>query len=265
MNNLANVYWSQGNYPQAEALYREAMETQRRVLGPEHPDTLLSMGNLAATYGKEGKDAQAEALFAQTLEISRRVLGPEHTMTLGFLSDLASLHLRQGKYALAETEAKQVLAGRRRAGGSEDPFDIHSAAADLALVYLSEGKFAASEPIARENLEFNEKEQPDNWQRFRAESLLGATLAGQKKYTEAEPLLLAGYQGMLARKEKMGVPSLYHWTMPENGWRNFISHGASPRKPSPGDRTKSTVNRTSHEQVARTDVNKALARGKNLR
>jgi len=210
MNNLANVYWSQGNYPQAEALYSEAMETQRRVLGPEHPDTLLSMGNLAATYGKEGKDAQAETLLAQTLEISRRVLGPEHTRTLGFLNDLASLYLRQGKYALAETDTAQVLAGRRRAGGSEDPFDIHSAAADLALVYLSEGKFAASEPIARENLEFNEKEQPDNWQRFRAESLLGAALAGQKKYAEAEPLLLEGYQGMLARKERMGVPNWYH-------------------------------------------------------
>ena len=210
MNNLANVYWSQGNYPQAEALYSETMETQRRALGPEHPDTLLSMGNLAATYAKEGKDAQAEALFAQTLEISRRVLGPEHTRTLGFLSDLASLYLRQGKYGLAETDAAQVLAGRRRAGGSEDPFDIHAAAADLALVYVLEGKFSASEPLARENLEFNQKEQPDNWQRFRAESLLGATLVGQKKYAEAEPLLLAGYQGMSARKEKMGVPNLYH-------------------------------------------------------
>jgi eukaryotic-like serine/threonine-protein kinase len=234
-NNLANVYWSQGNYPQAEALYSEAMETQRRVLGPEHPDTLLSMGNLAATYAKEAKDGQAEALFAQTLEISRRVLGPEHTRTLGFLSDLASLYLRQGKYGLAERDAAQVLSGRRRAGGSEDPFDIHLAAADLALVYVSEGKFAASESIARENLEFDEKEQPDNWQRFRAESLLGRSLSGQKKYAEAEPLLLEGYQGMSARKEKMGVPNLYHlerarewlaqlyesWGKPEKaaGWR----------------------------------------------
>jgi len=34
----------------------------------------------------------------------------------------------------------------------------------------------------------------------RGESLLGARLAGEKKYAEAEPLLLGGYQGMLARK-----------------------------------------------------------------
>ena len=31
------------------------------------------------------------------------------------------------------------------------------------------------------------------------ESLLGASLAGQKKYAEAEPLLLSGYQGMTQR------------------------------------------------------------------
>ncbi len=210
MNNLANVYWSQGNYAQAEALYSQTVEIQRRVLGPEHPDTLLSMGNLADAYNKQGKYAQAEALFSQTLEISRRVLGPEHTSTLLYLSDFASMYQRQGKYALAETYAAQVLAGRRRAGGSEDPVDIQSAAADLALAYVSQGKFAESEPLARETLEFNENKQPDNWQRFRAESLLGASLAGQKRYAEAEPLLLAGYQGMLARKERMWAPNWYY-------------------------------------------------------
>ena len=144
------------------------------------------------------------------MEVSRRVLGPQHTTTLGFLADRALLYLQEGKRELAEADATQVLTGRRRAGGSEDPSDVHLAAADLALILISEGKFAESEPIARENLEFNVKEQPDRWQRFRAESLLGAALAGEKKYAEAEPLLLAGYQGMLSRKEKMGVPNLYH-------------------------------------------------------
>jgi len=213
MNNLANVYWSQGNYAQAEALYSETMEIQQRVLGPEHPDTLLSMGNLAATYVEEGKYAQAEPLFTRTLEISRRVLGSEHTLTLGFLSDFATLYQRRGQYALAETYAALVLAGRQRAGSSEDPADIQSAAANLALIYVSEGKYAEGERLARQTLEFDEKNRLDNWERFRAESLLGASLAGQKKYAQAEPLLLRGYEGMVERKERMGwmgVSNLYH-------------------------------------------------------
>jgi hypothetical protein len=101
------------------------------------------------------------------------------------------------------------LAGRRHTLGSEHP-DTMASAADLALVYQSEGRFAESEPLAHEALEFARKKEPDDWQRFRAESLLGASLAGQKKYAEAEPLLLESYQGMVARKDRVGVPDWYH-------------------------------------------------------
>jgi hypothetical protein len=54
--------------------------------------------------------------------------------------------------------------------------------------------------LAREIIEKDRKTRPDNWQTFRAESLLGASLAGQKKYAKAEPLLLEGYRGALAKK-----------------------------------------------------------------
>jgi tetratricopeptide (TPR) repeat protein len=209
MNNLAAAYVGQGKYAPAEALYGQALETRRRVLGPEHPDTLTSMNNIANAYTRQRKYAQAEDLFNRTLETSRRVLGPEHPRTLDTLADFASMYQRQGNYALAETYAGQVLAGQRHALGAEHP-DTMVAMADLALAYLSQAKFGESEPLAREALKFYHKMQPDDWQRYRAASLLGASLAGQKRFTEAEPLLLEGYQGMLARKERIAVPDWYH-------------------------------------------------------
>jgi len=209
MNGLANVYNAQGKYAQAAALYSQVLESARRVLGPEHPDALTSMNALADAYSPQGKYAQAEGLYVRTLGIQRRVLGPEHPSTLDTLVGLATMYQRQGKYALAETYAAQALAGRRHALGSENA-DTMSSAADLSLAYLSQGKFSEGEPLAREALEFNRKKQPDGWQRFRAESLLGASLAGQKKYAEAEPPLLEGYQGMVARKDRIGVPDWYH-------------------------------------------------------
>jgi eukaryotic-like serine/threonine-protein kinase len=57
---------------------------------------------------------------------------------------------------------------------------------------------------------FYRKSQPEDWQRFFVESLLGASLAGEKKYSEAEPLLVEGYNGMLARKDRIDVPDLYN-------------------------------------------------------
>ncbi len=209
MENLAIVYHVEGKYARAEALFSQALEISRRALGPEHPNTVVSMGNLAEAYTAQGKYVAAEALLTRTLEISHRAFGPEQHHTLNCLSDFVSLYQRQGKYALAGTYAAQALAGRRHALGSEHP-DTMASASDLALAYVSQGKFAESEPLAREAVEFNRKKQPDDWQRFRAESLLGASLAGQKKYAEAEPLLLEGYQEMVARKDRIEVPDWYH-------------------------------------------------------
>ncbi|HUA58659.1 MAG TPA: serine/threonine-protein kinase [Verrucomicrobiae bacterium] len=205
MGNLAEIYYAEGRYAQAETLQIQAVEVERRVLGPQHPNTLVFSNDLALSYAAQGKYPAAEALFNQTLETQRRVLPPGHSRTLQTLSNLAELYQMEGKYALAQADAEQVLAGRRKSLGLEHP-ETMNAAAGLALAYQAQGKFAESEPLAREAFETDRRKRPDDWQRFLAESLLGASLAGQKKYADAEPLLLEGYQGMIARKARMEVP-----------------------------------------------------------
>jgi hypothetical protein len=132
-------------------------------------------------------------------------------------------------YSQAETYAGQALAGRRHALGSEDP-NTMSSAADLALAYESQRQFAKAELLARESVEFFQKQQPDDWQRFRAESLLGASLAGQKNYAEAEPLLLEGYKGMVARKKKVAVPDLYQIDFARDSLVQFYLTWGKPAK-----------------------------------
>jgi tetratricopeptide (TPR) repeat protein len=209
MENLAQSLLGEGKYAQAEALSSQVLDLERRVSGPQHVFTLIAIDNLANSFSARSKFAQAEALYGSALEVSRRAFGPEHPYTLTVLSDVAFMYQRRGKYALAEVYATQALAGRRHALGSGHP-DTMASAGELALAYESQHKFAQSESLAREAWEFYGKKQPDNWQRFRAESLLGASLSGQKRYAEAEPLLLEGYQGMLTRKGRMAVPDWYH-------------------------------------------------------
>jgi len=209
MDGLAVAEDSEGKYAEAERLFSQTLEGMRHALGPDHPYTLRALVNLGDTAADQGKHAQAEALFDQAVGTATRALGPENPDTLSFLSEFAFVYQREGKYALAETRAAQALAGRRHALGAEDPNTMASAA-DLALAYLSQGKFAESEPLAREALETEKRVQPDDWQRFRAESLLGENFAGEKKYSEAEPMLMEGYQGMLAHKDHIAVPDRYH-------------------------------------------------------
>lgn len=48
-----------------------------------------------------------------------------------------------------------------------------------------------------------EKTQPDAWTKFNTQSLLGGALLGQQKHAEAEPPLLAGYEGLTQREKSI--------------------------------------------------------------
>ena len=65
------------------------METRKRVLGQEYPDTLISMGNLALTYRNQGRWKEAEELKVQVMETMQRVLGEKHPDTINSMAKLA--------------------------------------------------------------------------------------------------------------------------------------------------------------------------------
>jgi hypothetical protein len=50
------------------------------------------------------------------------------------------------------------------------------------------------------------KANPDKWLRYEAISLLGGALLGQRRYTAAESLIVAGYNGTKAREPRIAVP-----------------------------------------------------------
>ena len=211
-NNLGVASYQQGKYEQSAALFSQVLEMSRRLNGPQHNSTLLAMGNLAESYTRIGRFAEGEALFRQTLDLCRRLLGPDHPYTPYMAGNLASMYQRQRRFALAEKYALESLSGQRLAVSRGRPTPIDTEI-DLAVAYLSQGKFVQAEPLAREVTELYRKEQPDDWQRFRAECVLGEILAGQKRYAEAEPLLMGGYRGMTARLDHIAIPDRYHYNL----------------------------------------------------
>ena len=219
MDSLATALFAQGKYAQAEELDRQVVDIRRRVLGPEHPDTLSSREELARVYAGRGEYLRAEVLFRELLQTETCVLGPDHPDTLTVVSQIGHMYQQWEKYGLAESYAAQALEGRRRVVGSDNLATMVSVE-DLALAYDSQKKFVEAEPLAREALELNRKKQPDDWDMFRAETLLGASLAGQKKYAEAEPLLVEGYRGMSAQKGGILMSNWYHVDLA----RNWLIH-----------------------------------------
>jgi tetratricopeptide (TPR) repeat protein len=119
---------------------------------------------------------------------------------------LAELYRGQGQYARAESLFRDVLERRRRLGvSSEDPRRLAETLASLALALVQQHKYAEAEPLLRECCRIRQERQPDAWETFYAQSLLGASLLGKQKYSEAEPLLVAGYEGM--KRREATIPS----------------------------------------------------------
>ncbi len=147
------------------------------------------------------KYGQAEPLLEQTLAIQRRVLGPEHPSALITMTNLASAYSSDGKYDQSEElgKAKGVLSDaletERLALGSGHPSTL-LVMNELALVDDEQGKFVRAESLAQEMVEAEHNKRPGESLLFSAESELDASLAGQKRYSQAEPLLLEKYQGM---------------------------------------------------------------------
>ena len=65
------------------------METRKRVLGQENPDTLAGMGNFASTYWNQGRWKEAQELLVQVMEARKKAFGQEHPDTLTSMANLA--------------------------------------------------------------------------------------------------------------------------------------------------------------------------------
>ncbi|MEU6774239.1 tetratricopeptide repeat protein, partial [Streptomyces sp. NPDC046759] len=90
-SNLANRLAEVGRVEEARELAEETLGRQRRVLGEEHPDTLLTASNLANRLAEVGRVEEARELAEETLGRQRRVLGEEHPDTLSTRRSLDSL------------------------------------------------------------------------------------------------------------------------------------------------------------------------------
>ena len=75
--------------------------------------------------------------------------------------------------------------------------------AAVSLDLLACTQFAVAEEMLCESLAIRVKAQPDTWTTFNTQVLLGGALLSQKKYADAEPMLVAGYEGMNQREAKI--------------------------------------------------------------
>ena len=205
LNNLGIVLSLQGKSEEAEAAIRRAMVILKQIPVEGNPELCWSYRCLAITLEHAGRMTEAEATYREGLELTRTVNGEDSRYTGDAFARVVAILRQQGKPAELETLLRDSVQRRKKLLGDTHP-RLASSLSDLTHFLLSREKFTEAELAARECLAIREKKSPDDWETFQTRSLLGASLLGQKKYSEAEPLLETGYEGMQKRYQEISRP-----------------------------------------------------------
>lgn len=96
---LANLYYTQDRYSEAEPLYQEALQL---LLDEGHPAIATSLTNLANLYKAQGRYREAKPLYRRALDLSQQKLKEENLPFIDFLTECIDwieskllVHLRQ--------------------------------------------------------------------------------------------------------------------------------------------------------------------------
>jgi len=192
IKQLAHLSADMRRYPDAERLFREALDGQTRVLGEGHPETVHTRSMVAWTVGIQGRLAEGEGLIRQSYEIAAKSLGGDHRNTLWAQCTLARFLVNQGKYAEAKPLLEKALRTIERTQGEHQ---TQWCKFYLGHLLAGQGKYPEAEVWYRKSLEVGGEDSP-----FRQEILGGLANVLEKQGRSAEAASV--------RKVRLGIEQL---------------------------------------------------------
>jgi Tfp pilus assembly protein PilF len=204
---------SLGRFGEADRLASKNLETYRRVHGEEFNGAIAAALVYAAHERAMGRFGEAETVLTKLLPAIQKVRGPEHRDMANAMTSLGRVYQDEGKDDLAENTLAKALALDRKLPAGD--LLLRECLTALARLRLAQQRYIEAEALLREATTGTGNQNAQLWDTFDRQSLLGASLLGQGKYAEAEPLLIAGYEGL----KKLSPAISADANLPEAGQR----------------------------------------------
>jgi tetratricopeptide (TPR) repeat protein len=198
--------WRGKRFDKGVEAFSKALEGCQTRWGDQNEETCATAFNLAFNYRDNGQSEQALAVLEEWLPKGLAVEWGDSELLRGGLRTAIELYLCAGRPFEAGPQLPRLVAEIHKSRGTEA--GKYSAELHMAGSFLVKTQaFSEAESVLREALQIREAMGPDALPTSDSKSLLGAALLGQKKFDEAEPLLLAGYQGMKLREATILEPA----------------------------------------------------------
>lgn len=112
--------YEQGNTKRAREIVEYATIFAHEHLGPDDPDTAMTLGDVGCLLQKEGRHEEAKEYHRRALEIYEQKFSAKHTATARSMCNLGSAYHCSGEHTEARRLYEQALAIWEELLGSED-------------------------------------------------------------------------------------------------------------------------------------------------
>jgi serine/threonine protein kinase len=208
---LASAYWKAQRFHEAISILEPLLARQAAALDSEHPDALQTTAYLGISYRDAGRVADALPLLERVYRIAS-----EHPQLHWVAAELLIAYAKAERTAEARSLAKEMLPYIRATTPPSSP-QLAGVLARIGRTLMQAKAHADAEPLLRECLAIREElvlqtnsgamSPVSPWQIASAKSLLAGALVGTgesagsdeqktKLFAEAEPLLLAAWEGL---------------------------------------------------------------------
>ncbi|HWY50976.1 MAG TPA: tetratricopeptide repeat protein [Chthoniobacterales bacterium] len=195
-STLALTLADQGQFPEALQAAREAVADYRKRGETSIPDFGFALTILGGFLTEEGNFVEGDAALREAEAIFRQRLNSAHLWLGDNLRNQALSLYQQSKYAEALNKVTETLSIYRESFGPH--YDQYPTALIIqGLILAKTGKPKEGERILREAVRIRTESLPkEHFWVAMANNALGECLTIQKRFTEAEPLLLSSYESL---------------------------------------------------------------------
>ena len=228
-STLASTLADEGRFEDALQTAREAVTEYRQRGEIDTPNFGFTLTVLGGFLTEKGDYAAADANLHEAELIFRKLLQPSHLWMGDNLRNQALSFYQQGRYAESLSKVTETLKIYRGSFGLY--YDNYPTALIInGLILAKTRQPQEGEKILREAVKIRTESLPkEHYWVALANSALGECLTIEKRYNDAEPLLLASYESLKSSQGAsnprtqialQGLINLYHaWNKPDQAAR----------------------------------------------
>jgi eukaryotic-like serine/threonine-protein kinase len=195
-STLASTLADQGRFEEALRTAQEAVSEDRQTGQADTPGFGFSLTVLGGFLTDNRQFAEADAALGEAEAIFQRLLSPSHLWLADNLRNQAALLYEEGRFAESLEKVTRALDLYQQNFGTH--YDNYPTALIIRGLSLTKiGQPNEGETILREAVKIRTDSVPEEhfWVAL-ANGALGECLATQRRYDEAEPLLLQSYESL---------------------------------------------------------------------